>query len=41
MAANSVGFRALWVNRSKMPDEYLDFPPQQTLNDLSGLAALH
>ncbi|MDP2298655.1 MAG: haloacid dehalogenase type II [Pseudolabrys sp.] len=37
MAAISVGFTGLWVNRSKMPDEYLDFPPKQTLNDLSGL----
>ena len=33
-------FRALWVNRGKMPDEYLDFPPQQTLNDLNSLATL-
>jgi 2-haloacid dehalogenase len=40
MAGTSVGFRALWVNRSKMPDEYLGFPPRQTLGDLSGLAAL-
>jgi 2-haloacid dehalogenase len=40
MAGASVGFRAIWVNRSKMPDEYLDFPPQQALADLSGLAAL-
>jgi 2-haloacid dehalogenase len=40
MAGISVGFRSLWVNRSKMPDEYLDFPPQQTLGDLSALAAL-
>jgi 2-haloacid dehalogenase len=40
MACTSVGFRGLWVNRSKMPDEYLDFPPQQTLNDLSALATL-
>jgi len=39
MAGASVGFRALWVNRSKMPDEYLDFPPQRTLGDLSSLAA--
>jgi 2-haloacid dehalogenase len=38
MAGTSVGFRALWVNRSKMPDEYLDFPPKQVLADLSGLA---
>ncbi len=40
MAGISAGFRALWVNRGKMPDEYLDFPPRQTLGDLSGLAAL-
>jgi 2-haloacid dehalogenase len=40
MAGTSVGFRGIWVNRSKMPDEYLDFPPKQTLADLSGLAAL-
>jgi 2-haloacid dehalogenase len=40
MASVSVGFRGLWVNRSKMPDEYLDFAPKQVLSDLSGLAAL-
>ena len=40
MAGTSVGFRGIWVNRSKMPDEYLDFPPAQTLSDLSSLAAL-
>jgi 2-haloacid dehalogenase len=40
MAGISVGFRGLWVNRSKMPDEYLDFPPQQTLSDLNALAVL-
>jgi len=40
MAGLSVGFKGIWVNRSKAPDEYLDFPPKQTLNDLSGLAAL-
>ena len=28
----------LWVNRGKMPDEYLDFPPKQTLSDLNALA---
>ena len=41
MASVSVGFRGLWVNRSRMPDEYLDFAPQQTLDNLSSLAALH
>ncbi len=40
MAGSSVGFNGTWVNRSKAPDEYFDFPPKQTLNDLSSLAAL-
>jgi len=39
MAGTSVGFNGIWVNRSKMPDEYLDFPPRQVLADLSALAA--
>lgn len=39
MASVSVGFRGLWVNRTKMPDEYLDFAPRQVLSDLSDLAA--
>jgi len=40
MASVSVGFKGLWVNRSKMPDEYLDFSPQQTVGDLSSLTKL-
>jgi 2-haloacid dehalogenase len=40
MAGVSAGFTGVWVNRSKMPDEYLDFPPQHTLNDLNILATL-
>lgn len=40
MAGVSVGFRALWVNRGKLPDEYLDFPPQQTVSDLISLTAV-
>jgi 2-haloacid dehalogenase len=40
MASVSVGFRGVWINRSKMPDEYLDFAPMQVLADLSGLAPL-
>jgi 2-haloacid dehalogenase len=40
MAGVSVGFRSLWVNRAKMPDEYPGFPPQQSLSDLSALAKL-
>ncbi len=38
MAARSVGFNPLWVNRSNMPDEYLDFPPNQIIGDLHALA---
>ena len=38
MAGVRVGFQGLWVNRANMPDEYQDFPPAQTLNDLSALA---
>ena len=37
MAGTSVGFRALWVNRAKMPDEYAEFPPKQILSDLLAL----
>ncbi|HXX26129.1 MAG TPA: haloacid dehalogenase type II [Pseudolabrys sp.] len=39
MAGTSVGFDAYWINRSKMPDEYRDFPPKQTLSNLTALAA--
>lgn len=37
MGASTFGFHALWVNRSKLPDEYLDCPPERVLSDLSGL----
>jgi len=40
MAGASVGLRALWINRSKLPDEYKDFPPRETLSDLGGLAKI-
>ena len=40
MASVSVGFRGLWVNRGKMPDEYFDFPPQRELVDLNELLTL-
>ncbi len=40
MASVSVGFRGLWVNRAKMPDEYLDFAPQRILSDLNELTAI-
>ena len=38
MGAAAFGFRALWINRSKMPDEYRDFPPERVVSDLNGLA---
>lgn len=40
MASVSVGFRGVWVNRARMPDEYLDFAPERTVPDLSSLAAI-
>ena len=40
MASVSVGFRGLWVNRAKMPDEYPDFAPERIVDDLSSLAAM-
>ena len=40
MGAVSFGFRALWVNRTKMPDEYADHMPAQTIGDLSEFAQL-
>ncbi len=40
MAGASVGFNAVWINRSKMPDEYSDCPPKQVLNNLNELMAL-
>jgi 2-haloacid dehalogenase len=38
MASVSVDFNGLWINRSKMPDEYLDFPPRRELANLNELA---
>src|SRR5436190_16003176 len=32
MGGVCAGFRGIWVNRAKMPDEYQDFPPAQILN---------
>jgi 2-haloacid dehalogenase len=41
MAGVSAGFHGIWANRSKMPDEYADFPPQRVVADLGVLATLH
>jgi 2-haloacid dehalogenase len=38
--AAAFGFRTVWMNRTGMPDEYLDLAPAAVLNDLTGLRAL-
>jgi 2-haloacid dehalogenase len=40
MGAVSFGYGALWVNRAKMPNEYVEHMPAQTVHDLSELAQL-
>jgi len=35
--ATAFGFRAVWVNRAKAPDEYPDFPPAAVVSSLTGL----
>ncbi|WP_321341873.1 haloacid dehalogenase type II [Breoghania sp.] len=38
--ATNFGFRTVWINRTNLPDEYHDLPPNAVLPDLTGLAAL-
>ncbi len=40
MGAINCGFRGVWVNRAKMPDEYFDHRPEAVLPDLASLPAL-
>lgn len=35
--ATKFGFRTVWINRAKMPDEYLDLKPAMILPDLTSL----
>jgi len=37
MGATAFGFRTVWVNRSKAPDEYPDFRPAAMVTNLTGL----
>jgi 2-haloacid dehalogenase len=37
MGAASFGFRAAWINRAGLPDEYADRPPALVLRDLTAL----
>jgi 2-haloacid dehalogenase len=40
MGATAFGFRAAWVNRARVPDEYADLAPVRVLSDLGGLTEL-
>ena len=40
MGATAFGFRAAWVNRARMPDEYADLAPVRVLSSLDGLTEL-
>ena len=35
--AKAFGFRCVWINRARAPDEYPDLPPDRVLGDLTGL----
>jgi 2-haloacid dehalogenase len=39
MGAAAFGFRPLWVNRARMPDEYAEQPPLRVVPDLSAVAS--
>lgn len=41
MGAASFGFRAIWINRAGMPDEFADHAPQRVVADLAALPALN
>ena len=40
MGASAFGFRAMWINRAGMPDEYGAHPPEQVLTTLGALASV-
>lgn len=40
MGAASFGFRPVWVNRARMPDEYAEYAPVEVVADLLALPAL-
>jgi 2-haloacid dehalogenase len=41
MGATAFGFRTVWVNRGRAPDEYHDLPPAAVVADLTGLLSLN
>ncbi|MBJ3774475.1 haloacid dehalogenase type II [Acuticoccus mangrovi] len=38
--ATAAGFRAVWINRTREPDEYADLAPMATLPSLNGLESV-
>jgi 2-haloacid dehalogenase len=40
MGAAAFGFRPVWVNRARLPDEYADCPPVRVVSDLAALPSL-
>jgi len=38
--ATAFGFRTVWINRAKMPDEYPEFPPAAVVSDLTGVLSV-
>jgi len=40
MGATAFGFRTIWVNRARLPEEYADRPPARVVPDLSVLPSL-
>ena len=40
MGASAFGFRAMWINRAGMPDEYAAQPPEQVLSSLGALESV-
>jgi 2-haloacid dehalogenase len=40
MGAAAFGFRAIWINRARMPEEYADLPATREVRNLAGLGSL-
>ena len=40
MGAAAFGFHPIWVNRTRMPEEYADRPPDRVVHDLATLPSL-
>ena len=38
--ATAFGFRTVWINRAKAPDEYPAFPPAAVVSDLTGVLSV-